>query len=169
MRNLERLHLVAHPLSRDRRSLQVLRGQDREQLLAAVAVDGVSAPALVGERAGDGAEHLVAGQVAGGVVVGLEAVDVEQDHREAVPVALGTAGEHREVLVLAEPVAQPGQVVPAGIRRSSTRVQALELRLLGSQATVERGHPLGGDEPCLEVGALEASWSGSRPRRPPSP
>ena len=64
-----------------RRCLAVLEAavlQDDGELVAADAGDDVARPHRFGERAGEVAQQLVAGDVAGGVVDDLELVDVEE-------------------------------------------------------------------------------------------
>ena len=61
-----------------------LRGEHAE-LVAAEAHDGVLRAHGVDERRGGVAQQLVAGVVAEAVVDGLEAVEVEREHREGSP------------------------------------------------------------------------------------
>ena len=91
-----------------------LLGEDAQELLAAVAVERVAAAGLGLELGRHRLQHLVAGLVAVGVVVGLEVIDVEQRH--AVPVAVaGHSGlEQLEILLQRPAVAESGQRVAPG-------------------------------------------------------
>ena len=71
--------------------------QHQHELLAAVAADLVVAAEVADEVVGDGAEHLVAGLVAEGVVDGLEVVEI--DHADAA----GLAGAADPVALLLQP------------------------------------------------------------------
>ena len=97
-----------------RRLLERAVGQDDEELLAAEADDRVGAAQLrvPGDRAF--AQDRVAGEVAVGVVVGLEVVDVDDRQAER---RLGAAGPRhlaRQLLVERAPVRQAGEGVAAG-------------------------------------------------------
>ena len=139
VRERERLDDAAQALGGERGRLERLLGQQDEELLAAVAVDRVAAADGVGERRAHAAQQGVALEVAGAVVVALEAVDVEERDAPAVAVAL-RAGAHRlEVLGEAVAVAQTGERV---------------LARLTVQPAVERGHARGADEHPLELLAL---------------
>ena len=93
---------------------QRLLGEDAEELLAAVAVEGVSSAGLRLELGRDGLQDAVAGLVAVDVVVRLEVVDVEQSHAVAVPVADDPPLEQIEILLHGSPVAEPGELVLVG-------------------------------------------------------
>ncbi len=64
-------------------------GEKQEELVAAVAAEEVVGAETGGDGLGDGAEGLVAGSVAVGVVDGLEVVDVDEKGREGAAVAVG--------------------------------------------------------------------------------
>ena len=72
-----------------------LLGQEHQELFAAVAVDLVAAPQALGDRAGHGAEGLVAGEVAVMVVVALEVIDVAERGGVGVAVARHAGGAPR--------------------------------------------------------------------------
>src|SRR4029079_4721096 len=88
-----------------------------------------------GGRRADPPQQLVAGEMAGGVVVALEVVDVGERDAPAVPVALRPRLHRREVLGEAVAVAEAGQRVLARV---------------AVHAAVERRDPRGADEHALE-------------------
>jgi hypothetical protein len=87
---------------------------DDAEFVAADARDGVAAPDHAGEPLGDLPDQLVAGGVAIGVVDRLEAIEVDQQHRQA----LAGPAEMGEFLVQPEvegaPVRQQRQLVLPG-------------------------------------------------------
>src|SRR5688572_30289194 len=62
--------------------------EDGNELIAAVASGEVHGASLFDEDAGEGAQHIVTGLVAGAIVVGLEIVEIEEHDGEAAA-ALG--------------------------------------------------------------------------------
>ena len=88
--------------------LPIGAGQDRRELVAAVAIEAVAFAGGAGEGPGDGRQQGVAGRVAAGVVERLERVHVEHQDRE------GTAADRDRLAELAlerAVVAQTGQGV----------------------------------------------------------
>jgi hypothetical protein len=80
---------TARSFSASDAAVRVGLGQDDHELLADVAADDVHRTDVVAEPSGHGIEHLVAGDVAVGVVEPLEVVEVDQDDRELPVVASG--------------------------------------------------------------------------------
>src|SRR5437868_4855502 len=79
----QRLYPVARRLGQPDRAGRIRRRQQQRELLAAVAGDQIVGPARHGgERVRHPPQASVSGQVAKGVVVGFEEVDVEQDERQ---------------------------------------------------------------------------------------
>ena len=111
----QRLDRGPQPLGGERGGLDRLLGQQHQEFLAAVAVEGVAGADLLIERAGDRAQDVVTGQMAGRVVVGLEEVDVEQRDRVDVAVAIDPAAQDIEVLGEPVAVAEAGQRVVPGV------------------------------------------------------
>ena len=128
VREPECVHRLAHPFADDQRSLERLLGQQHEQLLAAVAVDGVAGAALAHERVGDRAQDVVSGLVALAVVERLEVIEVAEQHAVGVAVADPARVVRREVLLEAQPVPEPGEWIAASLL-GERRVEALELAL----------------------------------------
>ena len=111
----------------------LLGGEDDHELLAAVAVGHVALPQLVRHHAGDCPQGPVAGLVAEAVVVGLEAVEVEEGQRVAVVAASGPCVERVEVLAQPQAVAEPvsgsarASRASVALRRSSSSSRAARL------------------------------------------
>ena len=139
-------------------------GHDREELLAAIAVDAVVGP----DRALDSLDHpsqdLVAGEVAPPVVHRLEVVQV--DHEEAVTHArsVDVGADGPEVLVEAEAVAGAGEGIGAS-RELQRVVRSLELDHFRVGKPPQRPDPVElGEVP--DLGQLEEHVSGdARPER----
>ena len=115
---LDRLMLVAEVFAQ------------HDELVAAEAGDGVLAADARAEPPADRDQQLVAGLVAQPVVHQLEAVEVDEEHRDhGVVVAVGEAGERVLEPVLHErTVGQPGERV----------VQREVAELLGARVAVDR-------------------------------
>src|SRR5436305_631374 len=99
VRHSQRLHPGTHPLNGGQAGLERLLGKDAEEILAAVAVEGIASARLTAELVRHGGEHVVAGLMTVRVVVGLEVIDVDQRHAVAMPVALNARLEQLEVLL----------------------------------------------------------------------
>src|SRR3954447_3466781 len=108
-------HGVTHAVGDDQSAVERLLCEEDEELLAAVAVDGVAAAALAAEGVGDGAQHAVAGLVAVTIVERLEVIDVAEQHAVGVAVADATGVETDQILLQAKAVPQPGEGVVAGL------------------------------------------------------
>src|SRR4051794_20618174 len=92
--------------------------QDGE-LVAAQARHGVPRAQDALQPAGDGAQQLVARGVAEGVVDGLEAIEVEEEDRDAARVAAEARHRLPEAVEEELAVRQPGQIVVEGLVRES--------------------------------------------------
>ena len=111
----------------------------------------MSPPRTVAASVSHAPQQIVAGEMAGAVVVALEVVDVGERDAPAVAVALRPRLHRGEVLGEAVAVAQAGQRVLARV---------------AMQAAVERGDPRGADEHALE--RLAASGLKTRSSAPAS-
>src|SRR5215813_4966111 len=85
---LGRLHQLADLLGELHGARIVDLGQHDGELLATEARHDVLAPDLTLDHRGQVLEHIVAGQVAKGVVNGLEVIDVEHDERQITPIPM---------------------------------------------------------------------------------
>src|SRR5262249_11132413 len=88
MRNRKVLDDAAQARGGERGGVERLLGEEDEELLAAVAVDGVAAAHRGGEGGADAAQQMVTLEVAGAVVEALEVVDVDERDAPAMAVAL---------------------------------------------------------------------------------
>ena len=105
---------LEHALGDALRGVAVGVAQQDGELVAAEAGDHVGLADAVVQRAADGADDLVAGLVAAGVVDVLEAVEVEQEDRALAAVARGVGDVLGELLVEAAAVEELGQRVVVG-------------------------------------------------------
>ena len=99
-------------------------GQQDRELVAAEAAEHVGGAQVGRERAGDGAQQVVTGGVAAGVVDGLEVVEVDHDQAE-------------RAAVVADVVAQLGLEAlgeAAAVERAGQRVGARERLQLAALA-----------------------------------
>ena len=91
---------------------QVGVGQDHDELLAAIACDEIRRPQQAGR---DGRCHrlqaFIAPDVAEGVVVGLEVVHIDEDHRQGGPGTHVPCVFHRQHIPEVSPVGEPGEGV----------------------------------------------------------
>ena len=90
-----------------------LRKQHGE-LVATDAPKRVGATKPGAQAACDLDQKLIADVMSSGVVDGLEVVEVEQEHRRAVPVALGVGDRALELVAKAPAVGQAGHLVVVG-------------------------------------------------------
>ena len=84
-------------------------GNDDDDLLAAVARDEVDAPRQGADVLGAFPQDLVARVVAVRIVDGLEAVDVQQQHRHLAAATDGILEQHRKMHIQIAAVVQPGE------------------------------------------------------------
>ncbi len=84
---MQLLDPAADALGHDGRAFQRLVGQDHRKFLAAVARHQIVCAHFAGHGAGDALQTLVAAQVAVGIVVLLEVVDVDHQQRQRLLVA----------------------------------------------------------------------------------
>ena len=100
--------------------------QDDRELLAAVARDDVVGAPAVLQDLRHAAQRVVAGQVAVAVVVALEVIDVDHQHRQRQPGAVAALHLQRQPLAEVAVVVEAGEAV--GDRQlGEARVQRLEL------------------------------------------
>ena len=85
--------------------------QDHRELLTAVATQHVRAARAIDDRGSDRLDHAIADRVAVAVVDRLEVIDVADDQRDRVAVALGAAVLFFDALVEVAAIEQPGQAV----------------------------------------------------------
>ena len=108
----------------------------RHELVAAQARDDVAAAHAAGDAATDLAQRLVAHRVAQAVVDQLEAVDVDEQQREAALVALGLRQRMAEALGEEGAVEEPGHLV-ARRHRLDRADRVLQLLLALAQAIAQ--------------------------------
>ena len=115
MRDAERFDGAANVFGDGDGGLDGSGGEDDGELFSAKAGGGGGVGEEgVGDLAGDDAEAVVAAEVAVDVVVGLEAVDVDEEKREGVAVAEGVLPGGFEVLVEGAAVGEAGEGVDVG-------------------------------------------------------
>src|SRR3569833_1349018 len=115
----------AASLGRLKCRIGIRMGEDNNELLAAISRDEGGLPRRGRQKLADTLEDLVAGRVAIGIVVLLELVDVEQDHRQRRPIALRLGPCDRQAIMEGAMVLEPREAV--GGRQ---RLQLLILLLL---------------------------------------
>ena len=92
-------------------------GQEQRELVAREPGHGVAQANAGGEPLGHRLQKLVARRVAEGVVHGLEPVEIDEHHRQAMAVAAGLGEGDAEPVVEEASVGQPGEGVAVGERR----------------------------------------------------
>ena len=110
-------------------------GQDRDEFVAAVAIEQVAVARGVGQRLRHAHQERIAGGVAAGVVEGLEPVEVEHEDRERPPAA-AVRDRLAELTLERSVVAQTGQRIEIGSDANGpVRLGVLERdrRLAGEQ------------------------------------
>ena len=115
--------------------LKWLAGEGDQELFASVPICRITESAGFLQGGADRPENLVAGEVAEGVVVPLEVVEIEERDREDVAVAFGPRGPLGHVLVEPFSITQACQVVATGIVEQR-RVETLEFCSLMRQAAM---------------------------------
>src|SRR5262249_59614577 len=88
---------------------------DDRELVAAEARERVARSQHLRQARADLAQHLVAGVMAERVVELLEAVEVDQQQRELVALALGVGDRAIEPDEQVAAVAEPGQLIGGGV------------------------------------------------------
>ena len=117
------VHAVRHP-HRVRRSAHVV--EPHGELVAAVPREGIAFAQAGLQPPSDLLQELIAGLVAEGVVHHLEAVDVDEQHREAVIlVAPGAIERVAQQIEEQRPVRQPGERVVPGVVRHPLHQRAV--------------------------------------------
>ena len=91
-----------------------VRFQQQHELVAAHAGHGVGGPGGGRQAAGHLLQHLVAEAVAEGIVDGLEAVQVDEQHRQPAAVPLAALHRLRHPVVEQQPVGQAGERIAKG-------------------------------------------------------
>ena len=86
-------------------------GDDNGELVAANTGEGVGRAQGAGEAFGDGAEQLIAGGVAEGVIHQLEAIEVEHDEAGAAAAARALEKRLRKPIVKEPAIWQAGEVI----------------------------------------------------------
>jgi hypothetical protein len=107
------LNVAAQPLGGQVGALLVSVGQEDRELLAADARAGVALAGRRADRLADAAQHAVALLVSPRVVQVLEAVQVADQQAQALALAARSRELHREPVVEAAAVEEPGQGVGA--------------------------------------------------------
>ena len=116
-------------------------GQHQHELLAAVARRQVGWPAAgLADRRGHLAQGFVALQVAEGIVVGLEIVDVDHQQRQLGLLTHGPAPFQLQVLVEVPAVGQPGQAI--GVHQALQHQVGIQQLLLADPQRPVGGVPL---------------------------
>ena len=126
------------------------------ELVARIARHRVGGADAAAQALGDGAQHLIAGGMAVGVVDGLEPVQVDEQQGEALAVADRLAQDRLQPVVEQQPVGQPGQGIDQALgatlfagalqlqRAGETRRRATQHRLdhrhLGETAAAAGEH-----------------------------
>src|SRR5690606_25962755 len=161
---------LAHALDEHHRPLTGRVGEQRHELVAAVAGGHVHRPRLLRQDRSEDAQHLVAGEVAVAVVVFLEVVEIEDDGDQLAAAAGGGELAGELALELA-PVGQAGERV-----RERERAHLLEEAgvldgdggLVGQRAEqlelvlVERPFAGAGEQCAERTAAVEQGRSGHR-------
>ena len=106
-----RLHRLAEPLHQRRRVHRTALLQEDRELVAAESRHRVGHPGARAEPLGRGDEQPVAHLVAQAVVHLLEVVEVEEQHRQRVPVAAGERQRMADPVAEERPVGEPGERV----------------------------------------------------------
>ena len=126
-------------------------GQDHDELVAAEAREDVGLAHGPGEALRDRLQQQVAGIVAQRVVDALEVVEVEEQARDVVRVALRLRQHLPQLLVEQRPVRQPGQDVvlrePVGLRGGDLQLLRPLRDLVLQRALVARDFALRFGEP----------------------
>ncbi|GAV33766.1 hypothetical protein ROTAS13_01423 [Roseomonas sp. TAS13] len=140
-------------------------GQQQDEFLPAIARGHLAGkPDGQAQRLADGAQAIVAGLVAIGVVEGLEVIDI--DHQQRHPVVL--PHRPRQGLVEAAPVGEAGQ--PVGQGEAPQRLQRLPLRALPGHRQEQEGEAdrvqqgLGDQDHADVRGKQPASFRGQHQR-----
>ena len=105
------------------------RGHDDGKFFAAVAGHDVHLPARFAKRAGDAAEHFVAGQVAMNVVEFLEVIDVDHHQAEGSSATLKLGQSPAQFRVERPAVCPAGQGVGHGVGGVNLDLMRLFLQL----------------------------------------
>ena len=147
--DVEALAVLAERLDRardDRVEAAELAVEQETELVPAEAVGGAAALDRAGQRAAEPREQRVAGAVAERVVVGLEAVEIEEQQR--ADVLVGVAQRILEVVHQAAPVGQATE--PVGERLVVAAPQQAEVLAERQTAARHRGEQPGGGEDAGE-------------------
>ena len=124
------------------------RGGEQAELVAAHAVGGAVGAERVGQVAAEPVQQRVAGRVAEGVVVGLEAVEVEEREQHG-PLGRGVGGQPLEVGEQRAPVAEAGQGVGRGL--DLARAERAQVLAEGQREAQHGGRDGGGGEPQRDL------------------
>ncbi|MNN59690.1 hypothetical protein D3C81_1748270 [compost metagenome] len=115
MRDGEVLHRAPHFLGQQAHAAGRGARQHHRELFAAEAGGQVGgARAVVLDHGGHAPQHVVAGDMAVGIVVGLEGVDIDHHQRQLRLLALRAAPFRAKVFVEVAAVGQPGEAVRVG-------------------------------------------------------
>ena len=116
MGDVEVLHRLADLFQVGKDLFRGVAKYQRHKFLPTVAGQEIGAALQQGGRGfGHGGDHLVPGRVAEGIVVHLEAVDVEHTDRKGELQPGGLLPLGRAVLLIFAPVGDPGQLVGHGL------------------------------------------------------
>src|SRR6185295_10662841 len=139
----ERAHLPPHAFGDGEGAGEVGLGEEDGELLAAVAGDDVGLADGLAEGGGQVAEHLVPHLVAVGLVDVLEVVEVEEEQRQRVVVALGAAELLAEAVLEVAVVVDGGEPVGDGETvEPGALLQHLVEALLGEEGAGDAGADL---------------------------
>ena len=89
-------------------------GQQHDELVAALPADGVGARTHSHQAFGDGLQQLVADRMAERIVDVLEAIQIEEQHRDLLAVARRQGDRLADAVVQQHAVGQAGQEVVLG-------------------------------------------------------
>ncbi len=126
--------------------------EDDRELVAAEPGHGVGAPDHAEQALGDRDQQPVAGQMAVAVVDRLEAVEIDEDHRDQVAVALEPAERLAQPVLEQRPIRQAGQGVVPG-QLAELALDPLALDRVPDRAAQQAGIALALDQ--IVLGAVE--------------
>ena len=89
-------------------------GHGQEELVAAVADQGVGRPRNLGDRPRHLTQHVISGFVSQSVVDALESIEVNHGHGQQPTLVPGLRDRQRQLSLLGPTIAQPGEHVCGG-------------------------------------------------------